>query len=194
MKPRYFATPAAFRSWLEEHHASSSELEVGFSKRGSGKASITWPEAVDQALCFGWIDGVRHHVDGERYTIRFTPRGPRSKWSAINIARAKELTRAGAMHPNGTRAFEQRDEKAAGYSYEQRRTAQFDAPAERAFRANRRAWAFFEAQAPSYRRVATWWVVSAKKDDTRRGRLAALIEESAHERRIGPLSPPKVKR
>jgi len=190
VKPRFFASPAAFRAWLDAHHDSSDELLVGFHKVGSGKPSITWPESVDEALCYGWIDGVRHAVDDERYTIRFTPRKPRSKWSVVNIARAKELVRLGRMRPAGLRAFESRDEAAAAYSDEQRRTAELGPEAERAFRANAKAWAFFQAQPPWYRRAATGWVVTAKKDETRRKRLATLIDDSAHGRPIGPLARP----
>jgi len=143
---------------------------------------------VDEALCFGWIDGVRHTIDDERYEIRFTPRKPRSNWSTVNIARANELARLGLMRPAGLRAFEERDEADARYSYEQRTAAMLGEDAERKFRRNERAWAFFQAQPPSYRRIAIFWVVSAKKDETRRKRLATLIEDSAHERRIGPLA------
>jgi uncharacterized protein YdeI (YjbR/CyaY-like superfamily) len=190
VKPRFFATPAAFRAWLEEHHDSSDELLVGFHKKASGKPSITWSESIDEALCYGWIDGVRHTLDDERYTIRFTRRRAGSEWSVVNIARAKELTRLGRMHPAGLRAFESRDERAAQYSYEQRRAAEFDPDAERAFRANAKAWAFFEAQPPSYRRLTTHWVTSAKKDETRAKRLATLIDDCAHGRRIKELARP----
>ena len=191
MKPTYFATPAAFRAWLEAHHASSTELLVGFYKKASGKPSITWPESVDEALCFGWIDGVRRSVDDERYTIRFTPRKARSTCSGVNIKRVGELTKLGRMRPAGLAAFERREAaRSQVYAYEQRSEAALDDDAERAFRANAKAWTFFEAQPPWYRRTAIYWVMTAKQEATRRRRLATLIEDSAHGRRIGPLARP----
>ena len=189
-QPTFFATPDEFRAWLAANRDAEPELLVGYHKKGSGRPSITWPESVDQALCFGWIDGVRRRVDDTSYSIRFTPRRARSIWSAVNIARMKELIAAGLVHPAGLAAFEQRaDERSAIYAYEQRRGAAFDADAEREFRANPAAWTFFEGQPPSYRQTAIYWVVSAKKDETRRRRLATLIEDSANGRRIGPLTP-----
>ena len=141
---------------------------MGFYKRGSGKPSITWQEMVDEELCFGWIDGVRKGIDDVSYANRITPRKARSTWSAINIARARELIRLGRMHPAGLTAFERRtDERSAIYSYEQRKTARLDPKAERSFHANKKAWAFFRAQTPSYQRSATWWVISAKRQETR---------------------------
>jgi uncharacterized protein YdeI (YjbR/CyaY-like superfamily) len=187
----FFATPAVFRAWLRKHHARSRELWVGFHKRVTGKPSITWPESVDAALCFGWIDGVRLSIDETSYTIRFTPRKPTSTWSAINIKRVEELTRRGLMQPAGVSAFEARSEaKSAIYAYEQRHAAKLTAEQERRFRANKRAWAFFEAQPPWYRRTATWWVVSAKRADTRARRLDTLIEDSAAGRTIKHLTRP----
>ena len=194
-QPKYFATPAAFRAWLEANHATSTELLVGFYKKGSGKPSITWPESVDEALCFGWIDGVRRTVDDERYTIRFTPRKARSTWSAVNMERVAELTRLGRMRPPGLAAFARREAAHSQiYSYEQRSEATLDDAAEGAFRANARAWEFFEAQPPWYRRTAIYWVMTAKRDETRHKRLATLIDDSAHGRRIGPLSRPENRR
>lgn len=190
MKPTFFATVSELRDWLDDNHATASELLVGFYKRGSGKPSITWPELVDEALCFGWIDGVRKGIDDVSYSIRLTPRTPRSTWSAVNIGRAKALTRLGRMRPAGLKAFERRtDARSAIYSYEQRKAAGLDPESERSFRASKKAWAFFQAQAPSYRRAATWWVISAKRDETRSKRLAALIGDSERGRRIGLLSP-----
>ncbi|MDP9238165.1 MAG: YdeI/OmpD-associated family protein [Chloroflexota bacterium] len=187
----FFATPAAFRAWLRKQHEGASELWVGFHKKGSGKPSITWPESVDAALCFGWIDGVRRGIDEESYTIRFTPRKPTSTWSAVNIKRVTELTRAGLMQPAGLAAFAARSEAKSGiYAYEQRHMAKLNVEQERRFRANKRAWAFFEAQPLGYRRTATWWVVNAKRDDTRARRLDTLIEDSAHGRIIKPLTRP----
>jgi uncharacterized protein YdeI (YjbR/CyaY-like superfamily) len=186
-EPTFYATPAEWRAWLEEHHAEAREHWVGFHKRPSGRPSMTWAESVDQALCFGWIDGIRKRVDDERYMIRFTPRTPSSRWSRVNVARVAELTEAGLMHPAGRRAFEARTAEGA-YSYEQRETAAFDPERERRLRANAAATAFFDAQAPGYRRTATHWVMSAKREETRDRRLAQLIEDSAAGRRIAPLA------
>ena len=181
---RYFSSPAQLRQWFDRHHADADELLVGYHKRSTGRATVTWPESVDEALCFGWIDGVRRSVDDERYTIRFTPRRARSIWSKKNLARMDELIAEGRVHPAGRRVFESRDrERTNQYSFEQEHTA-FDADQERAFRANKRAWRFFSAQPPSYRRPATWWVVSAKRADTKARRLATLIDDSANGRRI----------
>lgn len=184
MTPTFFSTPADFRRWLEAHHATETELLVGFYKVSSGQPSITWPESVDQALCFGWIDGLRKRVDDERYTIRFTPRKPASTWSAVNIKRVQELTQLGLMAPAGLKAFEARQENRSGiYSYEQR-TAELPAEYEKALKANRAAWTFFQAQPASYRKAAMWWIVSAKQEATRLKRLEQLIDLSAHEQQI----------
>jgi uncharacterized protein YdeI (YjbR/CyaY-like superfamily) len=195
MKPRFFATPSQFRTWLQQHSAQTQELWVGFYKRSSGKRSITWPEAVDQALCFGWIDGIRRSLDATSYVIRFTPRKPRSTWSAVNLTRAKQLATQGLMSPAGRTAFEKRsDEKSAIYSYEQRKSAQLEDTQEQKFRLNQRAWNFFQSQPPWYRRTAAWWVISAKKGETRAKRLALLIEYSEQEKRIPPLLRPASKK
>jgi len=187
--PTFFATPDEFRAWLEAHHETETELVVGFHKKGSGRPSITWPESVDQALCFGWIDGIRRSLDEESYTIRFTPRKPRSTWSAVNINRARELIDEGLMRPAGLAAFEARaDDRSAIYSYEQRHSAVLPPEMEERFRANRAAWRFFEAQPPSYRKTAIYWVTSAKKVETRQKRLTTLIEDSANGRRISQLA------
>ena len=189
MKPTFFATAEELRDWLERNHATATELLVGFYKRRSGKQSITWQELVDEELCFGWIDGVRNGIDDASYANRITPRKPRSTWSAINIARAKELTRLGRMRPAGLKAFERRtDERSAIYSYEQRTKARLDPEAERSFRGNKKAWAFFQAQPPSYRSTALWWVISAKRQETRQKRLATLIRDSQNGRTVGPLT------
>jgi uncharacterized protein YdeI (YjbR/CyaY-like superfamily) len=191
MEPTFFATPEDFRAWLEAHHETESELLVGFQKKGSGRPSITWPESVDQALCFGWIDGVRRRVDDERYSIRFTPRKQRSTWSAVNVRRVGELEAEGLMCPAGRAAFERRTEDRTGiYSHERRRAAAFEPEQERAFKADERAWAWFRDQAPSYRRAATHWVISAKKPETRERRLQRLIEDSAAGRTVPPLTRP----
>ena len=190
--PTFFATPAAFRAWLAEHHATRDELWVGYHKKDSGKPSITWPESVDEALCYGWIDGIRKSLGPESYVIRFTPRKPRSNWSAVNVARVAELTKAGRMQPAGLAAFEKRvPERTAVYEYEQatRPEAALDAASERAFRANAAAWAFFQAQPAGYRKLFTRWVTSAKREETRARRLATLVDTSARERRVDPVAP-----
>ena len=195
MEPTFFSTPAKFRAWLRKHHDSAPELLVGFYKKGSGKPSITWPEAVDQALCFGWIDGVRRSLDDERYLNRFTPRRPRSNWSAVNIKRANELIDLGLMQPAGLKAFEARTEdRSAVYSYEQRHSIELDPAFERRLRRNKKAWEYFRTKSPSYRTTAVYWVMSAKKQETRERRLARLIEDSAHGRTVPPLTPPPKKR
>lgn len=187
MKPRFFASAEQFRAWLEENHDRRSELLVGFYKRASGRPSMTWPESVDQALCFGWIDGVRKRIDDESYSIRFTPRRPGSIWSAVNIRRATELLALGRMHPEGRRAFEQREEKRSRvYSYENAPQS-LPAAGEEKFRSNKKAWAWFSAQPPWYRSVTIRWVCSAKKEETRARRLAQLIDDSAHGRRIAAI-------
>ena len=178
--PVFFAAPADFRAWLDAHHENAQELWVGFYKKDSGRPSITWPEAVDEALCVGWIDGIRKRIDDISYKIRFTPRRRTSTWSAVNIARVPELMRQKRMRPAGLAAFEQRAEAKSGiYSYEQRQNAAFDAKAEKQFRANPKAWKFFQAQPPGYRKTATWWVISAKREETRQKRLETLIADSA---------------
>jgi uncharacterized protein YdeI (YjbR/CyaY-like superfamily) len=190
-EPIFFATPQEFRAWLEEHHADAKEVLVGFHKKATGRPSMTWPESVDEALCFGWIDGVRRSLGGESYTIRFTPRKPRSTWSAVNVERAQELIAEGRMRPAGLAAFEARSAERSGiYAYEQRGSAKLGPEHERELRANARAWDFFQAQPPWYRRTATWWIVSAKREETRRKRLRTLIEDSAAGRRLRQLTPP----
>ena len=192
MKPRFFATPADFRTWLEAHHETEKELVVGFHKKGTGKPSLTWPESVDEALCFGWIDGVRHSLDGSAYTIRFTPRRPRSIWSAVNVARVSELTKLDRMRPAGLRAFAARTPERTGiYSFERNEAAKLTKAQEKTLRANRKAAAFFDAQPPGYRKTVTHWIVSAKQEETRERRLRQLIADSAAGRRIGPLRRPR---
>lgn len=187
IKPTFFATPVEFRQWLKKNHASSAELWVGFHKKGTGRPSVTWPESVDQALCFGWIDGLRMSFDAESYMIRFTPRKPTSTWSAVNTKRARELIRLGLMQPAGTKTFERRDVKKSNrYSFEQK-SVKMETSHEKKFRINARAWEFFQSQPPSYRRTAMWWVLSAKQEATRQRRLATLISDSEAGRRIAPL-------
>ncbi len=178
--PIFFATPAKFRAWLARQHDKATEHWVGFHKKHTGKPSITWPEAVDVALCFGWIDGVRHKIDEESYKIRFTPRKPGSTWSSINVKRVEELTKLGLMTPAGLEAFGKIQQGKSGiYAYEQRNEAKLDGDCERQFRAHPAAWDFFQAQPPWYRRTATYWVISAKRPETRQARLATLIADSA---------------
>jgi uncharacterized protein YdeI (YjbR/CyaY-like superfamily) len=187
MQPRYFKTPADLRRWFEKHAQSEPELLVGYLKRQTHQPSVTWPESVDQALCFGWIDGVRKRIDDERYMIRFSPRKSSSIWSAVNIKRMRELMRLGATTDAGVKAFEARRENRSGvYSFEQRSV---DLPPEYAkiFKKNTCARAFFESQPPSYRKTAMWWVVSAKKEETRLRRLQTLIADSANGERIALL-------
>jgi uncharacterized protein YdeI (YjbR/CyaY-like superfamily) len=176
--------PAAFRAWLTKHHRGTDELLVGFYKRDSGEPSITWPQAVDQALCFGWIDGVRRRIDDTSYSIRFTPRRPASIWSTINIARVAELAEQGLMRPAGTEAFSKRSEgKSRIYSYERKVDAALDAEHQKLLEANRRAWAFFQTLPPWWRRRAIHRVVSGKREETRIKRLKALIDECENGRR-----------
>jgi uncharacterized protein YdeI (YjbR/CyaY-like superfamily) len=190
-KPKFFATASAFRDWLEQHHESARELLVGFYKRDSGRPSLTWPESVDEALCFGWIDGVRRSLGEDAYTIRFTPRKPTSIWSTINVAKVAELTKAGKMRPSGERAFAARKaEKTGVYSFEREQAAALPDEQAALLRKNRKAAAFFEAQAPWYQRAAIHWVVSAKREETRARRLEQLIADSATGRTIGLLTRP----
>ena len=191
MEPSFFATPQDFRAWLDAHHADAGELLVGFHKKGTGRPSITWPESVDEALCFGWIDGIRRRIDDESYSIRFTPRRARSIWSAVNIMRAGELIAEGRMTQAGLAAFEARDEaRSAIYSYEQRHAAKLDAEQEARLRADPAAWEWFQSRPPSWRRAAAYWVTSAKKPETRERRLVTLIEHAAAGRMPKALTPP----
>lgn len=185
MTPKFFATPRDLRRWLSANHARVREQWVGFHKLASGNPSVTYHEALDEALAFGWIDGIRKSLDRSSYVIRFTPRRPRSIWSAVNIARVKALIAKGRMARAGLAAFNGRDKaKTNRYSFEQRACA-FAADQMRTFKANAAAWRFFVAQPPGYRRLATWWVISAKKEQTRARRLATLIADSAAGRRLG---------
>jgi uncharacterized protein YdeI (YjbR/CyaY-like superfamily) len=184
----FFSTPAELRAWLEEHHATASELWVGCYKKGSGMRSLTWSEIVDEALCFGWIDGKVQRIDEHRYRQRLTPRKPSSNWSALNVAKVAELRAQGRMTPAGEAAFAARREDPSALTYERRHEAAFDDDQEATFRANASAWEWFTAQSASYRSLATFWVVSAKRADTRARRLATLIECSAERRRVPALT------
>jgi uncharacterized protein YdeI (YjbR/CyaY-like superfamily) len=184
MKIKYFKSPSDFRRWLEKRHATRQELWVGYHKKNSRQPSMTWPESVDEALCFGWIDGIRKSVDDLRYTIRFSPRRRGSIWSAVNIKRARELSDKGLMEPAGMAAFNARKENKSGiYSYEQR-SANLDVPYEKKLKQNKVAWDFFYAQPPSYRKAVGWWIVSAKQEATRVKRLERLMRESARGKRL----------
>jgi uncharacterized protein YdeI (YjbR/CyaY-like superfamily) len=185
MKPSYFKTSGDFRSWLEENHDRAKELLVGFHKKDSGKPSISYPEALDEALCYGWIDGVRKNINETSYSIRFTPRKPTSIWSQVNMKHVRRLTKLGRMKPAGLKVFEGRDKKRSKlYSFENR-----DKPLEakfvRIFRANGKAWVHFQSQPPSYRRVVQWWIRSAKQEETRLKRLRLLIESCAKGEHLG---------
>jgi uncharacterized protein YdeI (YjbR/CyaY-like superfamily) len=190
MKPRFFRTQAEFSSWLERNHDRATEVWVGYYKKASGRPSITWSESVDEALRFGWIDSVRHGIDDSRYTNRFTPRKPGSNWSARNIKRAEELIELGLMHPAGRKAFDaRRKDRSGAYSYEERHLITLPPEYERRFRRNKKAWAFFHSSAPSYRKAALYWVMSAKRTETQERRLARLIEDSAKGQTVPPLAP-----
>ncbi len=183
----FFRTPAEWRAWLDAHAACESELWVGFFKRGAKETRITWPESVDQALCFGWIDGRRQSIDAERYRIRFTPRTATSIWSTVNVARVAELSAEGLMRPAGLEAFARRRAERSGvYSHEQAGEPELAAR----FRRNAQAWAYFEAQPRSYRKAALWWVANAKRPETRERRLHSLIAESADGRHVMHLRRP----
>ena len=189
--PIFFATPAAFRQWLRKHHKTATEVWVGFYKKGAKQPSITYPESLDEALCFGWIDGIRKSIDGARYMNRFTPRRRGSNWSLVNVRKVKALIAAGRMQPAGLAAYEARDAKKTGaYSFENRPAA-FTPELDAAFRTHTLAWHFWEAQPPGYRRTMTWYVMSAKRDQTRRQRLERLIVHSAAGQRLVPMKPTK---
>jgi len=175
-EPIFFATPAAWRTWLAKNHANSPEQWIGFYKKSSGRPSITWPESVDEALCVGWIDGLRKTIDAESYKIRFTPRRSTSNWSAVNIARVAELTREGRMRPPGLKAFALRKAAKSGiYAYENRKSAALDKADENRFRSHPKAWEFFQRQPASYRQNVIWSLVTAKKKETRQKRIEKLI-------------------
>ena len=185
MKPLFFRSPAAFRSWLEKNHARKKEMLLGAWKVGTGKPSLTWSQAVDEALCFGWIDGKTKSLGPESFAIRFTPRRPGSNWSLVNLRKVKALVRARRMTPAGLHAYETRTAKEAGvYSYEQRYQVKFSRAQRAKLAANERARVWFDAKPPGYRATATFWVLSAKREETRESRLATLIARSARGRPI----------
>jgi uncharacterized protein YdeI (YjbR/CyaY-like superfamily) len=187
-KITFFKSQSDFRKWFVKNHDKAAELLAGFYKKSSGKPSITWPESVDEALCFGWIDGIRRNIDDVSYSIRFTPRRRGSIWSAVNIKRAGELRKLGLMQPAGMKAFEKRDEKKSKlYSYENKDKV-LSVDYEKKFKANKKAWAYFKSQPPWYQRTASHWVISAKQEETRLRRLEALIKDSENQTEIKPLS------
>jgi uncharacterized protein YdeI (YjbR/CyaY-like superfamily) len=189
METRDFKNQAEFRAWLVKHHATATELGVVLHRQASGEPSMTWSEAVDQALCFGWIDSVARRLDDTRRVQRFTPRKPKSNWSAVNIKKVAELTSLGLMAPAGLAAFARREEARSGvYSYENRHLASLDPEREAMFRAARGAWDFFSRQPPSYRQTSIYWVMNAKREETRSSRLARLLSVSAEGRRLPNLS------
>jgi uncharacterized protein YdeI (YjbR/CyaY-like superfamily) len=188
VQPTFFPSAAAFRAWLRKHHATSTELWVGYWKKATGKPSMTWSESVDEALCYGWIDGLRRSVDREGYAIRFTPRKPGSGWSAVNLAKMKALKEAERMTAAGLRAFHASDHRKSGYAVKDHRK-DFDAAALVRFKLRRKAWAYFQKQPPGYRRVATYWVMSAKRAETRERRLSVLIADSAAGMRLNRMTP-----
>jgi uncharacterized protein YdeI (YjbR/CyaY-like superfamily) len=191
VKPKFFNTPEQFRQWLADNHESAQELLVGFHKKASGKQSVTYAEALDEALCFGWIDGVRRGLDESSYTIRFTPRRARSIWSLVNVRHVERLKQEGRMHAAGLKAYELRDPARTGIYTFEKRPLQLSAPYEKRFRQNKNAWQFFEAQPPGIRKNCVSWVMSAKKEETQLRRLEQLIENSAKGIRMGVLAPAK---
>ena len=191
MKPKFFSTPDKFREWLERNHDSASELLLGFHKKSSGKKSITYAEALDEALCYGWIDGVRKNLDETSYTIRFTPRKARSIWSNVNVNHVERLTKEGRMRPAGIEAYARRDPKLTGIYAFENRPRELSPEFEKAFRKNKTAWSFFEKQPPGYKRLVIFRVMEAKREETRLKRFKDLVEVSEKGLRLGILEPKK---
>lgn len=190
-QPVFFPTATDFRAWLTANHTHTPELWVGYYKKASGRPSITWPESVDQALCFGWIDGLRKSIDDVSYMIRFTPRRPRSIWSTVNQQRIEQLIELGQVQPAGLKVFTERAaERSSVYAYEQAEAATLDAEGEREFKANEPAWRYFQSRPPGYQRAAVWWVMSAKQATTRQRRLGQLVDHSARGETIPALTRP----
>jgi uncharacterized protein YdeI (YjbR/CyaY-like superfamily) len=188
MQPTHFGSAAKFRAWLRRNHDKVEEVWVALSNRRASSRSLTYFDALDEALCFGWIDGVRKKLDDTSYAIRFTPRKSRSYWSSVNIRRAEALIKNGRMVAPGLKAFQERSRESGKYSFENR-PQKLDAKYEREFRKNKTAWKFFQGQAPWYQRTASFWVMSARKEDTRQRRLAILMSDSACGRRLAILTP-----
>ncbi|MCI0447347.1 YdeI/OmpD-associated family protein [bacterium] len=191
MKITYFKTQAEFRKWLEKNHAKLLELWVGFHKKSTLKPSITYPQALDEALCYGWIDGVRKNVNETSYTIRFTPRKKQSHWSAVNIKRFDQLSKFKLIQPAGLKSFQSSDRKKSLKYSEERKTAKLDANFEKQFKANKKAWEFFNAQPPGYQRICIFWIMSAKQEETRTRRLTLLISYSQNQKRLEMFKPNK---
>ncbi len=187
MKPIFFSTPIEMRKWFKKNYLKEDELLVGYYKVSSGKPSITWSESVDQAICFGWIDGIRKSIDEQSYSIRFTPRRPKSSWSAVNIKKVEELTKLGLMLPVGLKAFEKRkEENSKIYSYEEQHE-KFPKHYKKQLTANKKAWEFFNSQPPYYQRAVLRWVMSAKQETTKVKRFQSLIEDCAAGQKVGPM-------
>ena len=191
MKPRFFAAPLQFHNWLTRNHDSEKEILVGFHKKTSGKRSITYSEALDEALCFGWIDGVRKSLNDDSYTIRFTPRRAKSIWSLVNVRHIERLQKEGRMQPSGVAAFDARDPKRTGIYAFENRPRKLSREFEKIARANKKAWEFFSGQPPFYKRTIAFWVMGAKKEETRLSRLNRLIDSSARGERVGILESKK---
>lgn len=180
----FFPTSKSLRKWFEKNHNKEKELWIGFYKVSTGKPSVTWSQSVDEALCFGWIDGIRKSIDEESYCIRFTPRNPKSNWSAVNIQKVECLTQLGLMKPQGLKAFGFReDKKSRVYSYENL-SVSFNSSFKKKFKANKKAWQYFVSTSPSYQKITTRWVMSAKQEATRLKRLEELIRDCAEGKKI----------
>lgn len=193
MTPTFFKTQNELHAWFEKNHARETELLIGFYKKDSGKGGITYQNALDEALCFGWIDGIRKSIDASRWMIRFTPRKAKSIWSQVNLKRAAELEQAGAMREAGLRAFHGRDVSRTNLYSSENKGKKLDAASEKKFRANKKAWAWFSKQAPSYQHTAGFWVISAKQETTRAKRLETLIRDSEAGVKVAPLRRPNEK-
>jgi uncharacterized protein YdeI (YjbR/CyaY-like superfamily) len=189
MEPRFFTSAKQFRQWLERNHDTATKLLVGFHRKGSGKKSITYAEALDEALCFGWIDGVRKRLDETSYTIRFTPRKPRSIWSLVNVRHVERLQKEGRIHPAGLEAYARRDPKRTGIYAFENAPLQLSSEYEKMFRQNKTAWKVFEQHPPSARKIVIYWIMSAKKEETQLRRLNKVIERCAQGRKVGVLEP-----
>jgi uncharacterized protein YdeI (YjbR/CyaY-like superfamily) len=191
MKVTYFKTQADFRKWLEKNHENVLELWVGFHKKSTLKPSITYPEALDEALCYGWIDGVRKSVNETSYTIRFTPRKKQSHWSGVNVKRFNELSKLKLIQPAGLRAFQNSDIKKSLKYAEERKSAKLDSAYEKQFKSDKKAWEFFSTQPPGYQRICVFWIMSAKQEETRQKRLALLMSYSKNQKRLEMFKPNK---